>query len=83
MGYGEEQLHDLEQTIARTDCDSVIIGTPIDLSRVVKITKPSTRVTYELQEKGKPDLGDVIDGFLDRMHDYKASSGNKSGTLVI
>jgi predicted GTPase len=50
MGYGEEQIKDLEDTINRTDCDSIIIGTPIDLGRILKINKPSTRVRYELQE---------------------------------
>jgi predicted GTPase len=52
MGYGEEQMKDLEKTINNTDCDSVVIGTPIDLSRILKLNKPSTRVTYELQEIG-------------------------------
>jgi len=64
MGYGEEQLADLEKTIEAVECDSVIIGTPIDLRRVIKINKPSTRVTYELQEIGKPDLKDVLERFL-------------------
>jgi predicted GTPase len=56
MGYGEQQLKDLEETINNTDCDSVIIGTPIDLSRVININKPYTRVYYELNEIDKPDL---------------------------
>ncbi|MFH1862159.1 MAG: cyclic 2,3-diphosphoglycerate synthase [bacterium] len=60
MGYGEKQMRDLEATIAHVDCDAVIIGTPIDLRRVIKIDKPSVRVTYELQEIGKPDLQDVL-----------------------
>jgi predicted GTPase len=64
MGYGAGQLHDLEQTIARTECDTVVIGTPIDLSRVIRIEKPSTRVTYDLEEIGKPDLEHVVDRFL-------------------
>ncbi|HNX72734.1 MAG TPA: cyclic 2,3-diphosphoglycerate synthase [Spirochaetales bacterium] len=63
MGYGEEQIHDLEQTINRTDCDTVVIGTPIDLNRVIKINKPTVKVGYELQEIGKPDLVDVLDAF--------------------
>lgn len=66
MGYGEEQLHDLETTIAQTDCDAVVIGTPIDLRRVIKIDKPSTRVFYDLQEIGAPTLDEVLDGFLER-----------------
>jgi predicted GTPase len=64
MGYGNQQLQDLEATINSSDCDSVIIATPIDLSRIIKIKKPSTRVYYDLQEIGKPDLVDVIDEFV-------------------
>jgi predicted GTPase len=64
MGYGKQQLHDLEETINNTSCDSVIIATPIDLNRIIKINKPSTRVFYDLQEIGKPDLSEVIDKFL-------------------
>lgn len=64
MGYGGKQVKDLEKTIAATDCDSVIIGTPIDLRRVIDVKKPSTRVTYDLQEIGKPTLADVLEGFL-------------------
>jgi predicted GTPase len=64
MGYGNEQLKDLETTINNTDCDSVVIATPIDLNRIIKITKPNTRVYYDLQEIGKPDLKDVIDEFV-------------------
>jgi predicted GTPase len=67
MGYGEQQLKDLETTINNTDCDSVIIATPIDLNRIISIKKPNTRVNYELQEIGKPDLNDVIDEFLRKM----------------
>ncbi len=60
MGYGKQQMKDLEKTIAKTDCDSVIIGTPIDLRRVINIKKPSVRVTYDLQEIGKPTLKELI-----------------------
>ena len=66
MGYGEQQLRDLEATINRTECDSVVIGTPIDLSRIIKIDKPSTRVYYELQEIGRPTLTDVLEDFIDK-----------------
>lgn len=52
MGYGDDQINDLQDTINKTDCDSVVIGTPIDLGRILKINKPSTRVMYELQEIG-------------------------------
>jgi predicted GTPase len=64
MGYGEQQLKDLEATIDRIDCDSVVIGTPIDLSRIIKINKPFTRVNYNLQEIGRPNLDGVLDDFV-------------------
>ena len=64
MGYGEKQIKDLEETINKTDCDVVIIGTPIDLRKLVNINKPAVRVTYELQEIGKPDLTDVLKKFM-------------------
>jgi len=60
MGYGAEQVAELEQTVANTPCDLVVVATPIDLRRVIKIDKPSDRVRYELQEIGKPDLRDVL-----------------------
>jgi len=64
MGYGGQQLKDLETTINNTPCDSVIIGTPIDLNRIVKINKPVTRVFYDLQEIGYPDLNLILDEFI-------------------
>jgi len=60
MGYGEAQMHDLEETIRRADVDMVIIATPIDLNRIIKIDKPSQRVRYELQEIGQPTLEDLL-----------------------
>ena len=60
MGYGDKQTKELEETINKSDVDLVIIGTPIDLSRVMKITKPYQRVRYELQEIGQPTLQDVL-----------------------
>ena len=66
MGYGDKQVKDLETTINRTPCDAVIIGTPIDLTRLITINKPTVRVGYELQEIGKPDLMDVLKPFLKR-----------------
>ena len=66
MGYGEQQTRDLEATINNTDCDTVVIGTPIDLNRVVKINKPNTRVYYDLQEIGYPDLTVVLEEFLEK-----------------
>ncbi len=64
MGYGEQQIKDLEETINNTECDVVIIGTPIDLRKLVKLNKPALRVTYELQEIGKPDLTEVLNRFI-------------------
>lgn len=64
MGYGEEQVKDLERTIENTPCDAIIIATPIDLNRIVKINKPNVKVGYDLQEIGKPDLSDVINDFV-------------------
>ncbi len=64
MGYGEQQIRDLEATINNTDCDVVVIGTPIDLRKLVKLNKPAVRVTYDLQEIGKPDLQDAMTDFL-------------------
>jgi predicted GTPase len=64
MGYGDQQMRDLEATIAAADCDVVIIGTPIDLRRVIKIDKPSVRVTYDLQEIGRPNLADALKRFI-------------------
>jgi predicted GTPase len=66
LGYGKKQIKDLEKTINAIPCDSVIIATPIDLTRLLKIDKPSVRVRYELQEIGKPDLEEVIEKFLKR-----------------
>ena len=60
MGYGDQQVKDLEATINATPCDSVIIGTPIDLRRVCNIQKPSTRVMYDLKEIGEPTLVEVL-----------------------
>ena len=63
MGYGAKQTRDLEATINNTDCDAVIIGTPIDLRKIISIKKPAVRVTYELQEIGRPNLYDVLQRF--------------------
>lgn len=81
MGYSDEQLHDLEKTINQTDCDAVVIGTPIDLSRVIRIDKPCTRVFYDLQEIGRPDLPEVLDEFLPKYGlNMPVSAGKKAMT---
>ncbi len=64
MGYGDEQVADLEKTINAVECDAVVIGTPIDLSRIIKIDKPTVRVSYELQEIGTPNLEQLLAKFI-------------------
>ena len=64
MGYGKKQIKDLETTINRAKCDAVIIATPIDLNRIIKINKPTVRVGYDLQEIGIPNLSDVLGEFF-------------------
>lgn len=64
MGYGADQVKDLEATINQVDCDTVVIGTPIDLRRVLKLNKPSTRVRYDLVEITTPDLREVLTRFI-------------------
>ena len=63
MGYGDQQVKDLEKTINAVECDVVIIGTPIDLRKIINIKKPAVRVNYDLQEIGKPTLEDVLKKF--------------------
>jgi len=64
LGYGGRQVKDLQETIDRVDCDLVLIGTPIDLRRLITFKKPAQRVTYELEERGKPTLRDVLGSVL-------------------
>ncbi len=73
MGYGPEQVKDLQETIERVPCDTVVIGTPIDLRRVIQITKPSTRVQYSLEETTRPDLADVLQRFLQKTKGARAA----------
>jgi predicted GTPase len=70
MGYGDEQVKDLETTINNTPCDVVVIATPIDLNRIVKINKPTVKVSYDLQEIGLPNLQGIIDDFVQK-HNLK------------
>jgi predicted GTPase len=66
LGYGEKQIAELKETIDRTPCDVVVIGTPIDLRRVMTINKPTVRVKYELQVLGPVSLEHVLEDFLQR-----------------
>ena len=76
MGYGKEQMKDLEKTIANTPCDAVVIGTPIDLPRFIKIKQPVVKVGYELQEIGTPTLKEVLDDFV-AQHNLKPKRRRK------
>jgi predicted GTPase len=60
MGYGDKQMRELERTINRSDADLVLIGTPIDLGRLLKLNKPAQRIRYDLQEIGQPTLDEVL-----------------------
>jgi predicted GTPase len=64
MGYGEQQIKDLQTTINKTDCDTVVVATPIDLSRIIKINKPSVRVRYDLQVIGSPNLEGILEDYF-------------------
>jgi predicted GTPase len=66
MGYGSKQTKELEETINAADADLVLIGTPIDLNRIIRLNKPTQRVRYELQEIGVPTLEDVLKARLGR-----------------
>ena len=63
MGYSDRQIADLEQTINACECDAVVIGTPINLGALIKIDKPYTRVKYELEEIGSPNLAEILKEF--------------------
>ena len=76
MGYGAGQIHDLEETINRADCDLVLFATPIEITRLIKIDKPSIRVRYEYQDHGQPTLEDVL---LKKLADKYNSNGSKLG----
>jgi predicted GTPase len=75
MGYGHEQMEELRETIERSDADLVLIGTPIDLRRVIDFDKPALRVTYRLQELGEPTLADLL-------ADHGLISGTQTAALA-
>jgi predicted GTPase len=64
MGYSEHQLKEMEETIQRTPCDLVIVATPIDLGRIIRISKPTVRVTYDIEERGTLNLAQVLSEFV-------------------
>jgi predicted GTPase len=67
MGYGTKQIKELEQTIEKIRCDSVLFGTPIDLRRIMKVNKPAARVRYEIREVTKPSLKELLDKFFSQL----------------
>jgi len=72
MGYSEQQIKELKETISKTPCDSVVVASPIDITKIIKIQKPYARVRYELEEIGKPDIEDVLlKTVLDEMFNVK------------
>jgi predicted GTPase len=73
MGYSPEQIRDMENTINATECDVVVIATPIDLRRLMNIKHPSVMVGYELQEIGRPTLHDVISDKLAKLERARAT----------
>jgi predicted GTPase len=75
IGYSTGQLQHLETTINKVDCDAVMVATPIDLSRIIDIRKPHTRVSYELQELGTPNLQEILSEFA-RAHNLPQDSEN-------
>jgi len=77
MGYSPQQVKDLETTINKTKCDLVVIATPIDLTRLIKINKPSVRVFYSLQEIGSPDLAGVLKDYFGGRKRKSASKSSK------
>ncbi len=78
MGYSAKQIKDLEKTINDTECDSVVIATPIDLRRIVKIKKPACQVGYELQEIGVPTIAEVLEGFAAKKQATKKAAPKKA-----
>jgi predicted GTPase len=67
LGYGEKQVAELKETIDHTPCDVVVIGTPIDLRRIITINKPTVRVSYELKVLGPVSLEQILEEFLQRV----------------
>jgi predicted GTPase len=64
MGYSKPQLQDLAATVAAVECDTVVIATPVDLARLIPLGKPHCRVRYDLEEISRPDLAEVVAGFV-------------------
>ena len=65
MGYSEVQRHELEETIRRVPCDVVLVATPIDLARAIRLDKPNVRVRYEVEEVGEPLITELLEKFTE------------------
>jgi len=81
MGYYPQQIRELEETINNADCDSVIIGSPIDLGRLIEINKPSTYVLYDLVDMGRPYLRERIEEFISQSMQRSAEKGVEAGRI--
>lgn len=81
MGYYPQQIRELEETINNADCDSVIIGSPIDLGRLIEINKPSTYVLYDLVDMGRPYLRERIEEFISQSMQRSAEEGVEAGRI--
>ena len=66
MGYSDAQCRELEETINRTPCDLVLVATPVDLARLLRLNKPTLRVNYEIEERTRPGLGEILEKFTER-----------------
>ena len=75
MGYSDTQRHELEETIKRVPCDLVLVATPIDLARTIKLDKPSVRVRYEVEEIGKPAITELLEDFTQAHKPALAEAG--------
>ena len=65
LGYGEQQIHELEETVRRTECDAVLIATPVDLRRIMKIEQPACRIEYRYANRGEPTLDEIIAAWIE------------------
>jgi predicted GTPase len=79
MGYGDEQLAELEETINATECDAVVTGTPMDLTRLIDIRHPVRHATYGLADHGSPTLADVLLPFVEEHRKELVLTGSMDG----
>lgn len=75
MGYSEIQRHELEETIRRVPCDVVLVATPIDLARAIRLDKPSVRVRYEVEEVGEPEITYLLERFTEERRPALVAAG--------